>query len=209
MKSLDPRVERLNISEDGGVFHLQKNPDQFVTFEVFLQKKPGMSFDHVGIVHAPDENLALILAKEQFSRRSTCSGLLVADTRKVLVSPYTDLEEDVYEQTGIEISGAFEKNEELEVGYSIFHLTKRGKQHKHMGSLSAKSYGEAFKKAKTLYKEEKPVLNVWIIRDKDIFGISEHDSDIWNTLPDKSHRDVTSYRAKDKIDRFKSEQLNK
>lgn len=209
MNSLDPRIVRLNISEDEVAVHLQKNPDQFVTFEVFIQKKQGMSFDHVGIVHAPDENLALILAKEQFSRRSTCSGLMVTDTRNVLVSPYTDLEEDVYEQTGIEISEAFEMSENLEESYNIFHLTRRGKQHKHMGSLTAKSYGEAFQKAKAIFKEEKPVLNVWIIREKDIFDISEHDRDIWNTLPDKSHRDVTSYRAKDKIDSFKSEQLNK
>lgn len=204
MKSLDPRITRFNL-EEGSNFYQQKNPEQFITFEVFLQKKENMPFEHVGIVHAPDKMLALILAKEQFSRRATCKGMMVVNTKDVLVSPYTDLGEDVYEERNFEIPGNFKSLEYSEQSFNIFHLTQRGKQHKQVGSLVAGSFEEALEKAKNEFKEEKPVLNIWVVRDNDTLSISEEDKDIWDTLPDKFHRDVTSYRAKDKIDSFKTE----
>lgn len=208
MQSLDPRITRLNIADNEVPSGIQKSPDQLVTFEVFLQKRENMPFEHAGIVHAPDESLALILAKEQFSRRSTCSGMMVANTKNIVVSPYTDMEEDVYNQVEMEPSGFDDKNAAYE-NYLIFHLTRRGKQHKYAGIVEGKSFEDAFKAAKYSLKEDKPVLNVWLIREKDLFEISEEDKVIWNTLPEKLHRDVTSYRAKEKLDSFKTKDNEK
>ncbi|MDL1893860.1 hypothetical protein FBQ87_13380 [Sphingobacteriales bacterium CHB3] len=42
---------------------------QFDTFEVFHQKKKGDPHIHVGSVHAPDPQIALQYARDQFARR--------------------------------------------------------------------------------------------------------------------------------------------
>lgn len=204
MKSLDPRITRLNIADNETHYRPQKSPEQLITFEVFLQKKENIPFEHVGIVHASDKSLALILAKEQFSRRSTCKGMMVVNSKDVLVSPYTDLGEDVYDEEDFELSESFKSTEAREQSFSIFHLTQRGKQHKLAGSVIAKSFREALDKAKVQFKEDKPVLNVWLVKDQDTLSFSEDDKDIWDTLPDKFHRDVTSYRAKDRMESFKA-----
>ena len=82
LNSLDPRVNRLpQINEVSPKAPL----DQFGTFEVFVQPKEGKPFQHEGIVHAPNIELAWVLAKETFTRRFTCTSLYVVDTREVFV----------------------------------------------------------------------------------------------------------------------------
>ncbi|MCX6351333.1 MAG: phenylacetic acid degradation b, partial [Bacteroidetes bacterium] len=65
--SLDPRVSRMEIPEAGTV-NLEPQ-DSWHTYEVFHQKKRGMQHSHVGILHAANPEMAIILAKEQFGRR--------------------------------------------------------------------------------------------------------------------------------------------
>jgi ring-1,2-phenylacetyl-CoA epoxidase subunit PaaB len=71
--SLDPRVNRLpaNMANPDEKIAL----DQLTTFEVFVQPKPGKPFQHEGIVHASDIEMAYLFAKESFTRRFTCSSL--------------------------------------------------------------------------------------------------------------------------------------
>lgn len=204
MESLDPRISRLNINTDEFSGGPQQDMEQLPTFEVFLQKKGNMPFEHVGIVHAPDEQLALVLAKEQFSRRSTCVGMMVTYTGNVVVSPYTDAEADVYEQIDMAAHETDQENTTVE-NFWLFHLTRRGKQHKHAGIITAKNIERAFKIARGSFKEVKPVLNVWLVREKHLIKVAAEDVDIWHSLPEKHHRNVTSYRAKQKLDHLKSE----
>ena len=39
-------------------------------WEVFVQKKPGVPFEHAGSVHAADKELALQNARDVYSRRN-------------------------------------------------------------------------------------------------------------------------------------------
>lgn len=200
LKSLDPRINRLNIPET------QENPlekeqlDQWDTYEVFVQTKEGKPFQHEGIVHASNENMAFIFAKEQFSRRFTCTGIWVAKTNNIKITEYTDAQESIYDKIN-----PVPENEGEEINYEVFHLMKRGKQHKHAGRVKAKGYNEALVKAKDQLKEEKPVFNVWVIRSSDIFYSKEDDKEIWNTLPEKKFRDAIDYKAGDKLKKFKEE----
>lgn len=57
--------------------------DGYPTFEVFRQRRTGEAFAHVGQVEAPDADTALLVAKEHYSRRETCSALWVVDRRHV------------------------------------------------------------------------------------------------------------------------------
>jgi len=76
IKSLDPRVTREQIELDNQIAPLQEL-DQWETYEVFHQKKRGDQHMHVGIVHAPNPEMALLFGKEQFGRRGITSNIWV------------------------------------------------------------------------------------------------------------------------------------
>lgn len=201
LKSLDPRVNRLNIALEQND-HVQKEQlDQFETYEVFVQIKENKPFEHVGIVHAPNEDMAFLFAKEQYTRRGMfCISLCVIKTEHVKVSDYSENELDIYDTFQSTYSGKKAQS------FEIFHLTKRGKQHKYEGNVEAKNYEDALLAARDQYPRNKPVLNVWVVKSEHIHVSDEEDQDIWDTLKEKQYRDAIDYRAADKIKAFKEEQ---
>lgn len=196
LESLDPRIKRISFEALEEPYAPKEVPDQFQTFQVFVQVKEGKSYEHVGIVHAPDIEFAQVFAKEQYSRRPHCNGLWVVKTQDVKATPLVENEENIYDL----ITPEYDEKPDKE-HYEVFHLKKRGKQHVHQGSVLAGSYDEAIIKAKDAFYAN-PVLNIWIIKEKNILQILQKDKDIWSTLPEKKHRDVTSYKASEKIKQF-------
>lgn len=95
-KSLDPRIERAQLDFDEQITPLGEM-DQFQTYEVFHQTKRGQQHVHVGIVHAPTPEMALVYAKEQYGRRGKTSNLWVVPSKEVLATEYYD--EDIFETT--------------------------------------------------------------------------------------------------------------
>lgn len=96
--SLDPRVTRLSIEADAPAEQVIKpEMDQFQTYEVFHQPKSGAHHVHVGSVHAPTPELALLLAKEQYARRGQTHNLWVVSTAHVITMSSGDA--DVFETT--------------------------------------------------------------------------------------------------------------
>jgi ring-1,2-phenylacetyl-CoA epoxidase subunit PaaB len=96
MRSFDPRINRINLPEQQEKLEL-KSLDEWETYEVFHQKKRGDQHTHVGIVHAPDPDLALMFAKEQFGRRRITSNLWVVKSSEILATDYDDA--DIFETT--------------------------------------------------------------------------------------------------------------
>lgn len=95
MSSLDPRVNRLSISgTTTGDVHTNSH---LITWEVFHQEKRGKQVVHVGIVHAPTAEMALILAKEQYARRGKTTNLWVTKTTDVFT--FSSEDEDMFETT--------------------------------------------------------------------------------------------------------------
>lgn len=196
MNSIDPRVNRLpNIGQPGNI--RSKAPlDQFGTYEVFVQPRKGKPFQHEGIVHAPNAEMAFVLAKEAFTRRFTCVSMYVAETRHVFVSPLTEAEQDAYafvDET-VENDGHHEP-------YEIYHLLKRGKQHIHAGTVVAANAGQAMARAKKEFSGT-PVLNIWAVRTADIRFTRPEEEDLWTTLPEKKFRDASAYKGGDKLKDF-------
>jgi ring-1,2-phenylacetyl-CoA epoxidase subunit PaaB len=64
--------------------------DQWQTYEVFHQSNRGEQHKHVGIVHAPNAEMALLFAKEQYARRMKCVNLWVVKTTDVARTEYED-----------------------------------------------------------------------------------------------------------------------
>lgn len=178
--------------------------DQFQTFEAFVQHKENKPIEHVGIVHAPNEEMAFLFAKEQFTRRgNTCYALWVVETSNVMVTPYSEKDQCLYAMIEEGLEHQLEEGDEA---FEIFHLFKRGKQHVYAGRVMANNPDEAIVHAKRLYKDpKKAVLNIWIVKTSDLLFSDEEDKEIWNTLSEKTYREATDYRAADKIKQFKEE----
>lgn len=199
MKSLDPRVTRL---PQVGEVKPKKALDQFGTFEVFVQPKDGKPFQHEGCVHAPNLEMAYILAKETFTRRFTCTSIYVVDTRDVFVSPTTEGNQSAYELIKPNSTPGAKKT------FEIFQLAKRGKQHLNAGNVEASSPEEAMIMAKDLFGSGKIVYNVWAIEKNKIRFTSEEEKDLWITLPEKKFRDASDYKGGDKLKEFLDRQKN-
>ncbi len=91
--SLDPRITRAKIDHEG--INPLQSLDQFQTFEVFHQKKRGQQHVHVGIVHAPNADMAILYAKEQYARREVTSNLWVVPSNCVAATDYLD--DDIFD----------------------------------------------------------------------------------------------------------------
>lgn len=96
IKSLDPRITRAEIEKD-----IQAKPleamEHWETYEVFHQKKRGDQHMHVGIVHAPNAEMALLFGKDQFGRRGITANIWVVKSRDVFATEYED--QDIFETT--------------------------------------------------------------------------------------------------------------
>lgn len=191
MNSLDPRVNRLpNLVEPVS----PKVPlDQFGTFEVFVQPKEGKPFQHEGIVHAPNIEMAYVLAKEAFTRRFLCSSLYVVDTRTVFVSPLTEGDTNAYNLIPDVVENGARKS------FEIYHLPKRGKQHVHVGSVQAATPQQAMAEAKKQFNTGKTIYNIWTIATDDIRFTTPEEKELWITLPEKKFRDASDYKGGDKL----------
>ena len=96
IKSIDPRITRENLSDVADQNPI-KELNHWQTYEVFHQTKKGDRHIHVGSLHAPNEEMALILAKEQYARRYQCVNIWVVKSSNVFTSDYDD--EDIFETT--------------------------------------------------------------------------------------------------------------
>lgn len=201
-KSLDPRVVRLPEIGEEGIIRPKATLDQFGTFEVFVRPKEGKPFQHEGPVHAPNLEMAYVLAKETFTRRFTCVSLYVTDTRDVQVSVLTEGEANAYDFIPID-------NGDKNTTYEVFHLPKRGKQHIHAATVQATSPAGAMRAAKALLPAGKIFYNVWAIEsDKIRFTTAEEEKEFWITLPEKKFRDAAEYKGGDKLKTFLEKSSN-
>ncbi|MDX2284420.1 MAG: hypothetical protein NW241_09670 [Bacteroidia bacterium] len=107
--SLDPRVGRLGLSGESGPLEAPAL-DQWQNYEVFQQRRRGEQHVHVGALHAPNAELALLLAKEQFGRREQCASLWVVRSADIHASAYEDA--DMFQH-------AFDKSYREGSGYRV------------------------------------------------------------------------------------------
>ncbi len=197
MESLDPRVNRMNLPSSFDEAMHKEEMDQLATYEVFLVPKEGKPLESVGPVHASEIEMAFVFGKEAYSRRFTCVAMAVCPTSSIFPSPVSEAGQSAYELLTDQA-----ETEGDEQQYEVFHMNKRGKFHKHVGSLMAKGPLDALHQGKEAFPEETPQ-NVWVIPTSDFHFNSEEDSDLWATLPEKKYRDAIFYKAGDKIQKYK------
>ena len=91
---------------------------EWQVWEVFQQDRRGEHHHHVGSVHAPDAEMALVLAKENFVRRGPCVNLWVVPSSAILATAYADA--DLFRPTS-------DKTYREAAGYRSFRQKRRGK----------------------------------------------------------------------------------
>ena len=94
METLDPRIKRLSLETSTDI---EKTNSHLITYEVFHQEKRGKHVAHVGIVHASNPEMALVMAKEVFGRRGKTTTLWVTKTSDVYT--FSSEDEDMFETT--------------------------------------------------------------------------------------------------------------
>ncbi|SET52129.1 phenylacetic acid degradation b [Hymenobacter actinosclerus] len=206
LSSFDPRISRLGLPESAPPPPDKAALDQFPTYEVFHQRKENTAYVYVGPVHAPEADVAFLFGKEQFSRRFPCTGMWVVPTEAIRVTEYGDDQQSVYDRLPLLPADALAAADTAAMeAYDIFHLKKRGKAHAHVGQVQAVSPEAALQAAKAAFGDQRPVVNVWVIRSADLSRSEEADRDMWTTTPDKKYREAIAYKVQDRIDRFKQE----
>lgn len=129
IQSLDPRVSRLQLPDSAPsasdslteLNHLQ-------TYEVFHQAKSGGRHTHVGSVHAPNAELAVLFAKEQYGRRSVCINMWVVKTEDIV--SLTPEDADIFATTP-------EKTYREASGYKVMQKLNAFKKAKAEGAITS------------------------------------------------------------------------
>jgi ring-1,2-phenylacetyl-CoA epoxidase subunit PaaB len=116
--SLDPRISRADIPSEEE-YTVKETLDQWGTFEVFHQKSRGDHHVHVGCVHAPNAEIAILFAKEQYARRMKCVNLWVVRTSDISATSYDDA--DMFEP-------ATDKSYREAFGYKNKHIIQKYKE---------------------------------------------------------------------------------
>jgi ring-1,2-phenylacetyl-CoA epoxidase subunit PaaB len=193
MSSLDPRINRLGLSDNGAPFLYHSTEGS--PYEIFWIAKPGKPYEHVGIVHAGSADLALIYAKEQYSRRGgNCYGLLSVDSAACWASPMLDDDQNVFEELE-QVPAEFVGIETV-----VFGLKKRGKQHFFLGNVKGDTSAELLAAINQLRVAQ--CVNLWLVAASATAELEAGSESLWNTLPEKQYRDAIHYKSADLIKAF-------
>lgn len=108
----------------------------------------------------------------------------------------------------IDLDSDIGKQQELDQWqtYEVFQQKKRGTHHQHVGSVHAPNPEMAILFAKEQYARRGVCVNIWVTKTSDIFATEYEDSDIFDTTPEKFHRDPESYKVMDRIQAYKERQ---
>ncbi len=94
INSIDPRIKRADLEGASGFGALAEN-ENWIPFAVFHQDKRGERHEFVGTIHAPDPEMALLFAKEQYGRRKKTVNIWVVRSSDIFTFAHED--EDMFE----------------------------------------------------------------------------------------------------------------
>jgi ring-1,2-phenylacetyl-CoA epoxidase subunit PaaB len=70
---------------------MSENNSQWPLYEVFVQTKPGLPHKHVGSLHASDKEMALLNARDVYSRRGEGTNIWVVPAEAITASTPEDV----------------------------------------------------------------------------------------------------------------------
>ena len=85
--------------------------------------------------------------------------------------------------------------------FEVFIRSKRGLDHKHVGSLHAEDHAMAVEYARDVYTRRGEGVSIWVVRSSDIVASQESDcAEFYDPLDDKPYRQPTHYPPPDDVE---------
>lgn len=84
--------------------------------------------------------------------------------------------------------------------FEIFIRSKRGLDHKHVGSLHAKDHQQALEYARDCYLRRSEGVSIWVIKSGDIVASQQEDnSSFLDPMDDKPYRHSLYYKLPEEV----------
>lgn len=83
--------------------------------------------------------------------------------------------------------------------WEVFHQTKRGDPHEHVGSVHAPDAGMALQMARDQFARRLKCSSLWVVRTSDITMSDYQDVNFFAQTTDKSYRDPKAFDAPEKL----------
>jgi ring-1,2-phenylacetyl-CoA epoxidase subunit PaaB len=160
---------------------------QWPRYQVFEQNAEGRPHSDAGSVHAPDDETAMMTARDVFARRPEVKSLWVVRADRILSRTREELNE-----------GASGKTDEGAAnGRALFHVfIKKDHRATHVraGEIEASTPEGALRRAVGTFAGERP-LSLWIVAETDI-DRSDPRENAWmfETARGKEYRDQGAYQ---------------
>ncbi len=85
--------------------------------------------------------------------------------------------------------------------FEVFVRSKRGLDHKHVGSLHAEDHEQALEYARDCYTRRSEGVSIWVVKSGDICASQEADSDsFFDPSDDKPYRHAVYYPLPKEVD---------
>ena len=85
--------------------------------------------------------------------------------------------------------------------FEIFIRSRRGLDHKHVGSLHAEEHAQALEYARDVYTRRSEGVSIWVVKSSDIVASQEADCEsFYDPLDDKPYRHATHYQLPEEVD---------
>ncbi|MCW8194758.1 1,2-phenylacetyl-CoA epoxidase subunit B [Proteobacteria bacterium 005FR1] len=84
--------------------------------------------------------------------------------------------------------------------FEVFVRSKRGIDHKHVGSLHAENHEQALEYARDCYTRRTEGVSIWVVKSSDIVASQESDAEsFYDPMDDKPYRHASHYELPDAV----------
>jgi len=168
---------------------------QWPRFEVFQQESQTDRHAGVGSVHAPDGEMALLIARDVFVRRPDCHSLWVAPAQRI--SSFTA------QQLAAAAPPPAETRGRTPESYEVFKKVRHTGAHIHVGQVTAETPFDALRAACQDFAEP-PAHVWWLVPSASLVRSEPADSDsFFEPALHKPFRDQAFYRIQTLLRRLK------
>jgi len=85
--------------------------------------------------------------------------------------------------------------------FEVFVRSKRGLDHRHVGSLHAEDPAQALEYARDVYLRRSEGVSIWVVRSGDITASQESDVELFcDPMDDKPYRHATHFKLPKEVD---------
>ena len=161
-------------------------PDtQWPRYYVFEQPRPGAAFIHAGSVHAPDDEMAVLYARDVFSRRPDRLAMWVVRDKHIYSKTREELA-DRLDEASQEQGGSIQK-------YFVFQKKSQRGVCTFVGNVQASSPEAALAVARHEYANENALV-WWIVADANLVSTDDSEREaLFDSAVEKPYRHERHY----------------